>query len=82
MVAIVIHEELAERLHAIARRENRTVEDVLSDLLDRYAAQPDMSVDESLVDPLAAMIGMFDDDITDLLSTVRETMDACYRDRK
>ena len=79
MAALIIHEELAERLRAIAQRENRPIENVLSDLLDMYADRSSGEKDDTLADPLNALIGMFDDDITDMSSTVRETMDAYYR---
>lgn len=70
MSQLVIEHDLAERLQAIARRENRPVEDVLASLLDLYTAQSDS---------LAAMDGMFDDDVADLSTTVRETMDTYYQ---
>ena len=71
MSTLILPDDLAERLHALARRENRPVEDVLSALLDIYTAS----------DPLAAMDGMFDDAITDLSTTVRETMHRYYQDK-
>jgi len=75
MTQIIIQDELAERLQAIARRENRPVEAVLESLLGHYQDET------ALVDPLAAMDGMFDDDITDLSTTVRETMQSFYQAR-
>jgi hypothetical protein len=77
-----IQDELAARLEAVARSEKRSVEAILSSLLDLYISLPQHLAPEAedvQIDPLAAMDGMFDDDITDLSTTVRETMDAYYR---
>ncbi|HLE82252.1 MAG TPA: hypothetical protein VJA25_13325 [Dehalococcoidia bacterium] len=70
MAQLVIEQELADRLREIARRENRRVEEILASLLDLYTAQSDL---------LTAMDGMFDDEVTDLSTTVRETMDTYYK---
>lgn len=72
MSQLVIEHDLAEKLQAIAQRENRSVEDVLASLLEMYTAQSDA---------LDAMAGAFDDPVTDLSTSIRETMDAYYRDK-
>jgi plasmid stability protein len=77
MAELIIHDQLAERLRGVAARENRSVEDVLSDLVDRYT---DAHVKPS-PDALAAMAGMFDDDVTDLSTTVDQTMRAYYNEK-
>jgi len=65
-VAIQIHnEELIERLQRLVARENRPIEELLLTLLDQYTSR---------LDAIEAMDGMFDDDITDLSTSVRETM--------
>ena len=65
-MAIQIHnEQLIQRLQRLAARENRPIEDLLQALLDQYTSR---------LDALEAMDGMFDDDITDLSTSVRETM--------
>lgn len=66
MSTLIIQDALADRLKAIAEQENRPVEAVLADLLDRYLAAP---TDEQIA-ALAAMDGMFDDDVTDLSTTI------------
>ncbi len=81
MAELIIHDWLAERLRAIAQREHRPVEEVLTDLLERYDAQADdtrTETDQLALDPLAALEGMFDDDITDLSTSIRKTMAAYY----
>lgn len=81
MTDLIIQDELAERLRVIAQRENRPVEEVLAELLELYAVQSQdlqKEVRQSPADSLAAMEGMFDDDVTDLSTTVRETMGDYY----
>lgn len=75
MSELIIHDELAERLQSIARYENRSVEEVISSLLALYLEHPGLSP----ADSLAALDGMFDDDITDLSTTSREVMADYYR---
>lgn len=70
MSQVLIEHELAERLQEIARRENRPVEEILASLLDLYTAQ---------AESLDLMDGAFDDDVTDLSTTVRDTMSRYYQ---
>jgi hypothetical protein len=73
MVSIQIDDEqLVLRLQQLAKRENRPVEAVLQTLLDQYVLR-----DESL----DAMDGIFDDDITDLSTSIRDTMTSYYQKR-
>jgi hypothetical protein len=142
MAELIIEDRLAERLRAVAKRENRSVEAVLETLLDRYApssspkpeahqvasqeeaikqlhaklyrmareywaqvgdkerlALTDAELDEQFwlidddgiprlksdagkftlkPDPLEAIVGILDVDITDMSTTVRETLDEYY----
>ena len=77
MTELIIPDELAQRLHNIARRENRPLEAVLESLLEQYE-QPDST---HLPESLEAFCGSLDTDITDLSVTVRETMDELYKRR-
>ena len=77
MAEIIVDNKLAERLKAIAARENRAVDDVLTDLLRLY----DHQTNTASSSPLDAMQGVFDDDVTDLSTTVRETMTDFYRQK-
>lgn len=72
MSQLVIEHELAEKLQAIARRENRPIEEVLAALLEMYIARSDA---------LDAMAGAFDDPVTDMSTSIRETLDTYYRDK-
>ncbi len=69
MATLVIPDELAERLQHTAQHENRTVEAVLAAMLDLYTHQ---------TSAFLAMDGMFDDDVTDLSTSVRDTMRDFY----
>jgi len=83
MTTLIIEDELAAQLNTIANNEQRSVEAVLRSALALYATLP--KDNESNTTPmtsdavLASMDGMFDDDVTDLSSTVRETMSAYYQ---
>ena len=76
MAELDIQSDLIERLRAIAQRENRTVDDVITELLAMYDAHQSQADDA-----LEAMDGMFDDDISDLSTTVRETMRTYYENK-
>jgi hypothetical protein len=83
MTTLIIEDEITAKLSEIAADENRPVTAVLESLLELYSSLPKlpqnsiglMTADEAL----AAMEGMVDDDITDLSTTVRETMAAYYK---
>ncbi|MCK6581231.1 MAG: hypothetical protein L6Q98_24330 [Anaerolineae bacterium] len=65
-------EQLAQRLSELAERENRTIDDLVRTWLDQYVHREQS---------LAAMEGMFDDDVSDLSTSVRETMSNFYQRR-
>ena len=76
MIDLVVHGDVAEELKRISEQEQRPVEAVLRSLLDRYNVATDSDVEG---DPLDAFIGMIDADVTDLSSTVHETMEDFHR---
>jgi hypothetical protein len=73
MAELDIPRELVERLRRIAEREQRPVDDLVADLLALYAARQ-----QGAAAALDAMEGMFDDALTDLSTSVRETMRSYY----
>lgn len=95
MATIEIDDDLARKLGELAARRGQTMDDVLRGMLKQTEQlevteeQAEAGVellngiahkDEAEVDAaLNAFIGMFDDDVTDLSTTVRETMAAYYR---
>ncbi len=70
-------EDLTQRLQTIAEREGRSPEAILQELLDAYEQRPS---GEAPKDPLENFIGAFDDDVTDLSTTVRETLRQKFTD--
>jgi hypothetical protein len=89
-----IDEKLVQRLQKIAERESRSVNEVVSSMIDKYKVEapasepkhkskyPDWlprTADSPDYDPLDDFIGMIDADITDASTTVRETMEEYYR---
>ena len=94
MTDFVIGGKLAERLQKIAEEEDRPVEDVLQTMVDKYKVEAPASepkhkskypewlprtADSPDYDPLDDLIGMFDDDITDLSSMTKEDVMDAYR---
>jgi len=73
MADLIIRDDVAEDLRRIAEQENRSIEDVLRSMINSY--KPTSSRRDAIED----FIGVFDDDVTDLSSTVRETMEDYYR---
>jgi hypothetical protein len=71
MATLVLPEQLVHKLQDIARKENRPIEDVVSSMVETYTLAGE--------DPIDAIVGVFDDDITDLSATVRETIHEHFR---
>ena len=83
MTNLIIEDEVAAKLAQIAADEKRPVTDVIRSLLKLYSLEYESSdvikLPVTANEALAAMDGMFDDDVTDLSTTVRETMAAYYQ---
>lgn len=78
MVSITLPDELARRLAEVARRENRPVETVALEILEQHVP----SQDEVEQGPdWGLILGVFDDDITDMSTTVKETLRNYYKDK-
>lgn len=84
MATLIIDEELAKKLQLLAERERRPVEDVLRTMVDNYEPLPveERTPTEEQNAALEALLGMFDDDITDLSTTVRETMREYFKNKQ
>jgi len=76
MTDLVIHDDIAEDLRRISDQEKRPIEDVLRSMIDLYKTASDATDSH---DPLDDFIGAFDDDVPDISSTVRETLEGYYR---
>ncbi len=72
MVNITIPDELAEQLETVARLENRPVVEVIETMLEQY--EPKIQPEAGETHPLDAFIGIYDDDITDMSTSVRQTI--------
>jgi|GEM_PF-1916896 hypothetical protein len=91
MTTLTVQEEFAEQLAQIAQRQQRSVDDLLAEMLARYvnsSLEPPVYDDDALElsdkspkKPIEEYIGIFDDEITDLSTTTRETMKAYYREK-
>ena len=82
MTILTIKDDLAAQLDKIAQTEQRSVDEVLRSALELYASLPQdngTKVPMTSNEALASMDGMFDDDITDLSTTVRKTMSTYYK---
>jgi hypothetical protein len=73
MINIPLPDELAKHLEAIAQRENRPLAEVVAAMLEQY----DLATGQGEIEerhPLDAFIGIYDDDITDMSTSVRRTI--------
>jgi hypothetical protein len=79
MVTLVLPEHLVHKLEDIARRENCPIEEVVASMVEKY--EPQLPSQKASDDALDAIAGVFDDDITDLSTTVRETLQKYYQEK-
>ncbi len=80
MVTIHIPDELARQLENQAEQANQSLEEYAVNLLQKNLT-PQADDDDEVPEgehPLDAILGMFDDDVTDMSSTVRETLKEIY----
>jgi hypothetical protein len=84
MVMINIPENLAKVIEKAAQRENRSLDELAVSVLEEHfpveAADetPDASEGVSALD---ALMGLFDDDVTDMSSNVKEHLREYYRNK-
>ena len=77
MGQITLPDDTLRKLREIAAREDKSVEELLADVADKLARE-----DKGSKASLEAMAGIFDDDIPDLSTTIRETMNSFYQTKK
>jgi len=70
---MTLSDPLVKRVAELAEREGRTPEEMLQTLIDAYEHSHAV-VQQHERDPIEDFIGAFDDDVTDLSVTVRETL--------
>jgi hypothetical protein len=80
MVMINIPENLAKVIEKAAQRENRSLDELALSVLEEHFSveTADTSGD---VNALDAILGMFDDDVTDMSSNVKEHLREYYRNK-
>jgi hypothetical protein len=71
-------DNITERIQALAEQEHRSVEEILTRMLQSYSMQQQAQIKDDTPDPdpLVGLIGLLDDETheTDLSNTVRETL--------
>ena len=67
MVNISLPDDVAQALSDLAETQHKPIADVVADMLNRYKSE---EVEQEMTDSaFESVIGIFDDDITDLSST-------------
>ena len=80
MVMINIPDDIAQQLKVRAERENRSLDAVIVSILsDEISEQSETATDAEWIDPFDAIDGILDYDITDMSTTVKETMREYFR---
>ncbi len=75
MVSINLPENVAHHLDEIARQENRDVAEVVEAMIEQYRPAITKTADWSLI------LGISDADISDMSTSVRETLAAHYQQK-
>jgi hypothetical protein len=76
MINIMLPDEIARQIEEVAKIENRPVEEVVASMVQQYTPQetePKKAPNWDLI------IGIGDKNVTDMSTTVRETLDAYYK---
>jgi metal-responsive CopG/Arc/MetJ family transcriptional regulator len=76
MINISLPDDLAHRLEEIARQQNRSVADVLATWLDEHKDEEERPKGIPNWD---LILGVYDDDVTDMSTTVRETLQEYFK---
>jgi hypothetical protein len=79
MINIQLPDEIARRLEIVARLENRSVEEVVASMVEQYTPQPYSQAESDAA--FEAIFGIFDDDVTDMSTTVRETLHKYFQEK-
>lgn len=84
MVMINIPDDIAQELKAMAERKNRSIDEIAasyirdgisSEVIEEIESQDD-------VNPLDSILGILDYDVTDMSTTVKETMREYHKNKK
>jgi hypothetical protein len=72
MAAVNLPEHLVRRLEEIARQENRPLEDVIEAMMEQYHSSPSLNRDAGV--DWNSILGIFDDEVSDMSTSVKETL--------
>lgn len=78
MVTITLSDKVAEKLEAIARQQNRDINEVAEAIIESY--EPEVAA-VGVDDLITSIMGIFDDSVTDLSMTSRETLKKIYQEK-
>ena len=79
MVNISLPDDVAQALTELADQEQKPITDIIIEMVNRYKSTDAESVEYDKA--LEVIIGIFDDDITDLSSTTRETLQQLIQEK-
>ena len=79
MVNISLPDDVAQALTELAQTQQRPIGDVVAEMLNLYKGEDSQQVVSDSA--FESVIGVFDDDITDLSTTTRETLQQIIRDK-
>jgi metal-responsive CopG/Arc/MetJ family transcriptional regulator len=78
MINIALPDEVAKELNQLAQTQQKSVAEVVMDLLKQYKSQGSGALAD---DRFESIIGIFDDPVTDLSSTTREALAKIVQDK-
>jgi hypothetical protein len=79
MINIPLPDEIARQIEALAKLENRPVEAVIASMMQQYTPQPHSQEEADAA--FQSIFGIYDDDITDMSTTVRETLQKHFQEK-
>ena len=80
MINLLLPDELVEQIEAIAKRERRPIAEIVAAMLQQYDVDSQAEINTES-HPLDSFIGIFDDDITDMSTSVRETIHQHFQEK-
>jgi predicted CopG family antitoxin len=79
MVNISLPEDVAQALTELADQEQKPIADIIIEMVNRYKSTDAASVEYDKA--LEAVLGIFDDDITDLSSTTHDILQKLIQEK-
>lgn len=79
MITVILPDDVAHQIEEVAKIEKRPIEVVLASMVKQYTPQP-YSQEESDA-AFESIFGIYDDDVTDMSTTVRETLQKHFQEK-